>query len=316
MKRLETIQALRAFAAWSVVAHHMNQFFRGNIDFGIVGQCFEQYGAMGVDLFFVISGFVIYLTSNGITATCFIQKRARRIIPVYWFYTALTALLIAVVGLHVPATAFSWKIFLQSLVFIPGLNPSGVGEFPLITSGWTINLEIFFYVIYALLIARRIPPFAMVPVLFLVVQSNLEWMRFYQQEILYEFVLGMLVGWVYRKTIHRNNLYIDIALILFSIILLFKYGQGHSYVSVGIPMAMLVVGAAKINEYVRVNKILVMLGDWSYSTYLCHILILSLGLSLITHYQINAILMVSSLLICIALTSRLSYQILEKRFIR
>ena len=62
MKRLETIQALRAFAAWSVVAHHMNQFFRGNIDFGVVGQYFEQYGAMGVDLFFVISGFVIYLT--------------------------------------------------------------------------------------------------------------------------------------------------------------------------------------------------------------------------------------------------------------
>jgi len=316
MKRLETIQALRAFAAWSVVAHHMNQFFRGNIDFGIVGQYFEQYGAMGVDLFFVISGFVIYLTSNGITATSFIRNRARRIIPVYWFYTALTALLIVVVGLHVPATAFSWKIFLQSLAFIPGSNPSDVGEFPLITSGWTINLEIFFYAIYALLIARKIPPFAMVLVLFLVVQSNLEWMRFYQQEILYEFVLGMLVGWVYGKTIHRNNLYIDIALILFSIILLFKFGQGHSYVSVGIPMAILVIGAAKINEYVRVNKILVMLGDWSYSTYLCHILILSLGLSLFAHYQINAILMVSSALICIAFISRLSFHILEKHFTR
>src|SRR5579872_3052735 len=84
-----SIQSLRALAALLVVFHHARQFpgFKDVIGTGI--------GVSGVDIFFVISGFVMALTAGraGYPASTFLKRRATRIIPLYWAVTLLVAVL-------------------------------------------------------------------------------------------------------------------------------------------------------------------------------------------------------------------------------
>jgi peptidoglycan/LPS O-acetylase OafA/YrhL len=61
---LYSLQALRAFAAWVVVCHHFMQIFFDFHASGPIGQLLADRGAVGVDIFFVISGLVIYLSTR------------------------------------------------------------------------------------------------------------------------------------------------------------------------------------------------------------------------------------------------------------
>lgn len=75
---LVSVQALRAFAAWLVVFHHFMQvFFNFEAD-NLAGHLLSTRGQMGVDIFFVISGFVIYITTadRSIKTLRFLWRRA------------------------------------------------------------------------------------------------------------------------------------------------------------------------------------------------------------------------------------------------
>jgi len=60
---LKSIQLLRAISAWMVVFYHTQQIYFGFGESGLISVFFSRYGAMGVDIFFVISGFVIYIST-------------------------------------------------------------------------------------------------------------------------------------------------------------------------------------------------------------------------------------------------------------
>ena len=140
MRPLLSIQYLRALAALSVVAYHACQWAK--IPFDI--------GSAGVDVFFVISGFIMWRTTSGAQArpVAFLRKRAIRIVPLYWIVT---------IGLVVSALAFPdrfrdvqptpWHVF-ASLAFIQHLNPIGA-PFPVVPVGWTLNYEAVFYLLFA-----------------------------------------------------------------------------------------------------------------------------------------------------------------------
>lgn len=105
-------------------------------------------GGTGVKLFFAISGFVMIVSSTkafGANASgAFIQRRLIRIAPLYWITTCIYTAKLWLVG-----TPASLTDFVRSLFFIPYTNPGGEMQ-PIYGLGWTLNYEVFFYLIFAI----------------------------------------------------------------------------------------------------------------------------------------------------------------------
>ncbi|HEY0786922.1 MAG TPA: acyltransferase [Acidobacteriaceae bacterium] len=151
-KEVFTIQVLRAAAALFVILRHVD---RSRLAFG----------SMGVDIFFVLSGFVMILSTARLSrqpgaARIFLRRRIVRIIPMYWLFTAIQAVRDVAAGPHVTA-----KEVLCSLLFIPYRFGQVQGSiyFPVISVGWTLNYEAFFYVCFAVCLLLRRSAFWMTP---------------------------------------------------------------------------------------------------------------------------------------------------------
>lgn len=93
---LISVQLLRALAAWVVVGHHVMQLFFNFEAHNAFEDLLVEKGGAGVDVFFVISGLVIFLASadKALTPWRFMLMRVARIAPAYWFYTVLLAVLV------------------------------------------------------------------------------------------------------------------------------------------------------------------------------------------------------------------------------
>lgn len=114
----------------------------------------------GVQLFFVISGFVMVYATEPLFGTrrgpfVFLERRIVRIVPLYWvvttFYLALT-LVFAKFDKGYPAS-----FVVASYLFIPLARPDGTIE-PLVGQGWSLNYEMLFYAVFALTVihSRRV----------------------------------------------------------------------------------------------------------------------------------------------------------------
>jgi exopolysaccharide production protein ExoZ len=137
--KLWSIQYLRFIAAVGVIAYHA---------FGATPHPFP-FGAHGVDLFFVISGFVMWhgAAVNPQTPAHFWKRRMRRIIPLYWASIALVVLLVHVFGVRPLGGTDEIGPVIKSLLFIPYFNKNGTMG-PVVSPGWTLNYEMFFYAIF------------------------------------------------------------------------------------------------------------------------------------------------------------------------
>lgn len=130
MRKIESIQALRAVAAICVVLSHMS-FING--------------GAFGVDIFFVISGFLMmHSTENGLNG--YWKRKISRLIPFYWIMTIFTALAIKIAPELFNSYEASWMYMLKSLLFIP-YEHSGIRH-PILGLGYTLNFEMLFYLLF------------------------------------------------------------------------------------------------------------------------------------------------------------------------
>ncbi len=144
MNKLASIQILRAAAALSVVLFHAGQW--SHLDFAV--------GACGVDLFFVISGFVLWSACEArpVTPSAFLLARARRILPLYWIVTLAVAAAALLAPAALPIVLPEGRHLVLSLLLVPHADPAG-GPFPLLPTGWTLTYEAFFYLVMALALA-------------------------------------------------------------------------------------------------------------------------------------------------------------------
>jgi exopolysaccharide production protein ExoZ len=139
VKSFASIQHLRAFAALAVVLFHACQW--ADVDFDI--------GAAGVDVFFIISGFLMWtITADSRTSPGgFFWSRLTRVAPLYWAATLVTlAIALAAPRLIVQLKPVPSHVLL-SLAFVPHLDPVG-DPFPLLPPGWTLNYEAVFYLVF------------------------------------------------------------------------------------------------------------------------------------------------------------------------
>jgi exopolysaccharide production protein ExoZ len=156
---IQSLQALRGWAALLVVWYHCHGLLvkRSN-ELGYTESFWRTYnpplakfGAIGVDLFFILSGFIIFYTTWHVQMTWrdFAIRRWSRIYPLWWVALAATCSFALIPG---STESFTWKELFLSIALIPFISESGEIK-PVVEVGWTLNYEILFYLVFSLFIA-------------------------------------------------------------------------------------------------------------------------------------------------------------------
>ena len=264
---LANIQFLRAFAALNVVLFHI---IGAAGPYG-AGTMFLRplagWGASGVDIFFVISGFVmVYIQRrNPRSPFAFLQGRLWRIVPDYWILTLLLAGLYAAApnAIANPVIQLDWLV--ASLFFVSALVFDG--RWPMLYVGWTLEFEMLFYVIFAACLLfgnasiQRLIVFAAL-ILLVVLGLNL---------MAIEFLFGMGVAIVLEKVTVPRGALITVGLlgIVGLCASLFFHPGVHRVIMWGIPAALIVFASAALPQF-RCRP-LEYLGDASYDIYLVQV---------------------------------------------
>ncbi|WP_052684075.1 acyltransferase family protein [Enterobacter kobei] len=278
---IRTLQALRFLAAFMVVMHHsVRSFYKS--DLGQFDHLVREVFSMGVDIFFVISGFVIYYSferkPKGVKK--FVLDRIFRIVPVYWLCLFVYLFFVLYYPKFTPYTGFSYDNFISSLLFIPSENPGG-GIFPMLTVGWSLNFEMLFYAIFALAICIKGKDVAAI-IIFIVLAVNvmakmkyLPW--FYSNPIIYEFCFGVLIGYVHLHTdmFKSNNWSGPAVIACISFVFMLTTPETNRLIAYGVPAAVIVASLIAMDAHIKTPDWLVTLGDSSYSLYLVHRIVIT-----------------------------------------
>ncbi len=273
-KTINSIQFLRGAAALLVLVEHLR------IESGLY-----PYGAVGVDLFFVISGFIIFFVTESDQRNFFL-KRIIRIVPLYWLVTfAIAAITIAKPSLFNSAS-FGVAHFFWSLFFIPHYTEAQ-GLRPLLALGWTLNYEMMFYLLFAAGMAishkwRFEITSLLLLGLFLIANAlpigPTHGFSFYGDAIILEFIFGMAIA----KHLHRQPVtsrvamlsLVTVTLALFLIVTIWR-PTGVRIIDNGIPAAIMFVALlsseALFSTSTTLQRISIVAGSVSYALYLIHI---------------------------------------------
>ncbi len=303
--QLHSIQALRGVAATLVMFSHL---------YGVEARYSESeqilssswlLGVSGVDLFFVISGFIMVWVAHdtapsGRAAAEFLVARILRIYPVWWLFAGLMALYLIwsygvpwdqdtldALGVNGP------EHLVKSFLLIPH------DAFPVLQIGWTLMHEVYFYVVFAalLLLPNSLRLFAYGLWAAIIIASAFAGLTgFYADSLIalalspltLEFLMGVTVGLLVKNGASR---FAGLALV-FGLIWLVVATQLVSFASTapslptqrslayGPAFALIIYAVVVLEERYkglrnRIPKFLVRIGDWSYSLYLGHLLAIS-----------------------------------------
>ncbi|WP_105538772.1 acyltransferase family protein [Cronobacter turicensis] len=278
---IRTLQALRFLAAFMVVMHHsVRSFYKS--DLGQLDHLVREVFSMGVDIFFVISGFVIYFSfeRNPRGVKRFVLDRICRIVPVYWLCIFTYLFFVLYYPKFTPYTGFSYDNLISSLFFIPAVNPGG-GIFPILTVGWTLNFEMLFYAIFAVSIflkGRDVAPLIIFMVLCVNSMAKMHYLPwFYSNAIIYEFCLGVLIGYIHLHTdmFKTHNWHWPALIASVSFIFMMTTSEPNRIIAYGIPAAIIIGSLIALERHIKTPDWLVTLGDSSYSLYLVHRIVIT-----------------------------------------
>jgi exopolysaccharide production protein ExoZ len=286
MTKYSSIETLRFIAVFAVVFYHIP-----NIGFG----------SFGVDLFFVISGFVMLLSTEQ-NSDNFFLKRLTRIFPTYFIFTIVIFFIAFNFPELVNNTTADFDHLIKSVFFVP-FNKNGGGHYPLLFVGWTLNYEMFFYALFAISLMiskkyRSIISTILLTITFILCQNKLFFpLIVYSEPIIFEFVLGMIV---YELIIMRRYKYV---IIMFSLIIISIYISSVSFDGrlfyYGIPSAFIVGISFYFFENRNIPKLILTLGGASYSIYLIHMFVIQFFNKVIKWFEMNLIYQISASLLCL-----------------
>jgi peptidoglycan/LPS O-acetylase OafA/YrhL len=304
--RLASIQVLRGIAASMVVFHHVSDAIyrvwpNGLWVFSSVNLI--KTGAAGVDIFFLISGFIMIYVSppyraHEKPASDFLIRRVIRIYPLYAIVTLLT-IGYAVAHLYVkPADGFPYSVgqIAAAFAFMPHFNPESGWVQPIVKQGWSLYYEMFFYVCFAGVLAwsNRYLLLSLIAIFSVVLlAANLLGSPdnaiavVFSDPIMIEFLFGCAIGILYKRGLFNGRFVLPW---LVGSLLLLALGSAFGFpdsnlrcLSWGIPAAGILITFLKLDlSEMTWPRPLTLLGDASYSVYLTH--------SLVFYHTLNLIL--------------------------
>lgn len=320
---LAPVQYLRIAAAMAVFLYHISATVHST--WAEVVLSVDAVGAAGVDLFFVVSGFImakIVADTPRLDIWSFLRRRILRVLPLYWLVTLFVfALALALPGLFnsVPG---DWGRLLHSLAFIPYAE-GGESQPPVVLVGWTLNYEMFFYLLVALgagLLADRGLVLVRLAIMGLVIAGLLlqpvsPVAGFYTDPILLEFLFGITVFQLWdRSDGPSRNLVYPAMLVAGVLALVFQFEHDPGATRVfywGVPSAMILLGALHSIRF-RSQRLIEM-ADWSYALYLTHVFVVMAFIKFIIptlgplelRWQVHYIAMTAAAVVLAALTHML-----------
>ncbi|MGJ7496796.1 acyltransferase family protein [Variovorax sp. RT4R15] len=276
--QIYSLQILRAVAAASVVYAHT---FTAPL-----------FGTFGVDLFFVISGFVMYMIVRrpDTTPASFLAARVARIVPLYWAVTTMVLITAWLAPQLMGTTVANLADYLKSLLFIPYLRADGF-MVPMLMPGWSLNYEMLFYfmILGVLSVSKRAffwPLSAMLLAYFFLgalAQPKSLAHTFFHTTLWLEFILGMLCYVVYEKVRVPQipKKVICAALLALFVLLAVLEARVERFFAAGVPSALILLLALQLEGALKtlrasVLRVLVHIGDASYATYLSHMFVVGI----------------------------------------
>ncbi|HEX6426731.1 MAG TPA: acyltransferase [Niastella sp.] len=323
---IESIQIMRGVAAILVVLLHISikggQYGNNALkDFSI--------GGAGVDLFFIISGYIMCVSTIGrdLNFNRFMQHRIRRIIPLYWLTTTI-GLVIYLYRPGIVNTSGGETSIWASYTLIP------TGDRYLNSNGWTLSFEFLFYILFGVLIHKgtyKAIQLSSVILLALVATGLLfsyhgNAFNFATNNLYLEFIYGMGCFYLFDKKIIRPNTAIGVSLCLLGTVLLtaelvFKipYQEQNRGWLWGIPMLLVFTGFLCLEGFIKgstsiVKRLFLEAGNSSYSLYLFHPFTLSATAICLEHLNMtsNPYLFAVILFIVTVVAGYLVYLYVEK----
>jgi exopolysaccharide production protein ExoZ len=290
LARLVGIEYLRAGAATAVMLFHYA------LASGYSG-ALVALGQFGVDVFFVISGFIMWTVSRDEASPVrFLVRRIVRIAPLYWLATLAAALVATEGGVRLGLGAPAGDLA-KALFFVPAYSARSpdVVE-PILSVGWTLNLEMAFYALFAASLAapRRLRLILLVCALLLLpaagylAEPSGAALSLWTRSVVAEFAMGLVIGAVYARATARDRAILSPdagAALVFLGLASAAFGDPDSSLRGllwGAPAAMIVIGALALEPRLagRPSRLLLLVGAASYALYLTHGMQLALSTAL------------------------------------
>ncbi|BEP60767.1 acyltransferase [Variovorax sp. V213] len=276
---VESIQAGRGIAALLVVIHHAAQ--KAHALSGGAIPLFD-FGIIGVDVFFMISGFIIYFVTANKTMTHveFMEKRIVRVFPLYWGLSLLALLVFIFAPKLINSNSQEATDVAASFFLWPTSAPY------LVNNGWTLTYEIIFYGLWALVALPVAKPrsayiacLVLAAASFIGVLCGIDY-KVMNFSLFVEFAFGVAIGVAFKKGLLRQSIPLSIVLTTagaFLAYLAISRGFGSSELrgfALAIPSAMIFVGIILLGSVWGKARTILAIGDSSYSLYLFHPFIL------------------------------------------
>lgn len=279
-KYLDSLQVLRGLAALTIVLSHIP-----------IASVFGQaLGNFGVAIFYTLSGFLtIYVAKPG--AVKFLKKRVLRIVPLYWAITLVTYVIATVKPGLFGNTVAKPEYLVKSLFFIPYYNPNTFLVRPILEVGWTLTMEVIFYLIFALAIRlnfkyRNVITLCGLLMFYFALGAMYDGYALvaYKYWVKY-FAMGLCIAWAWPVcdkwlNEHVKNIQLptfvavvaEVVIILVACRIFGQHDQVYTYIWGLLPLMILIIMAIFLlfNYVSKASKTLMLLGDISFELYLTH----------------------------------------------
>ncbi|CAI1564205.1 acyltransferase family protein [Serratia proteamaculans] len=316
--KLTSIQVMRGLAVVLVLFFHATENLVAK---GLNGLVLNS-GQAGVDIFFIISGFIIFYSARNkfglVGMTDFFKGRIQRIVPNYWFYTLSFAILLIIFPDKFERSVFDFGHLLHSLFFIPMIDNLP----PLVSLGWTLNYEVYFYLIFlfSILLSTR---YRLGFVLFMIfsifiLANNIGLNLFYRNDVVFEFILGAILYLYYSKAYREGFKISEISFYMLILVVAYFIGNVNiesRFLNLGVPSFIIMMLSLHVDFISKLGWMLEKIGEGSYSIYLSHAISMPFVIKLLLLFGVGFYLsMLLSIIFCL-IVGLCAYQVFEKRFL-